>query len=65
MILEHAAEMTRITRMVWQTTRREADDGLHALGDLSSDIIDAACEEAIRDVVIPGLRHVGVIGSGG
>jgi hypothetical protein len=60
MIHEHVPEMARITRMVWQTTRREADDDLHELGYLSSDIIDAACEEALRDVVIPGLRHLGV-----
>jgi hypothetical protein len=60
MIHEHVSEMTWITRMVWQTTRREADDDLHALGYLSSAIIDEACEEALRDVVIPGLRHLGV-----
>jgi hypothetical protein len=60
MIHEHIPEMTRITRMVWQTTRREADEDLHALGYLSSLIIDEACEEAIQDVVLPGLQHLGV-----
>lgn len=60
MLSEHVPEMTRITRMVWQTTRRPADDALHALGYLSSLIIDAACEEALRDVVSPGLAHLGI-----
>lgn len=60
MIAEHVPEMARLTRMVWKTTPRPPDDALHALGYLSSEIIDPACEEALRDVVFPGLQHLGV-----
>jgi hypothetical protein len=47
--------------MVWQSTPRAPDTGLHELGYLSSEIIDAACDEAIEGVVMPGLESAGVV----
>jgi hypothetical protein len=64
MIRSYVPEMTRITRMVWQTTRRESDDRLEQLGFLSSAIVDDASEDAIATVVLPGLEHLGIGASG-
>jgi hypothetical protein len=60
MIRSYVPEMTRITRMVWQTTRRDGDERLEQLGFLSSRIVDGACEDAIDTVVLPGLDHLGI-----
>jgi hypothetical protein len=60
MIRSYVPEMTRITRMVWQTTRRDGDDHLEQLGFLSSAIVDRASEDALATVVLPGLDHLGI-----
>ncbi len=60
MLAAYVPEMTRLVRMVWQTTERPADERLHELGYLSSAIIGPACDEALDDVVLPGLAKLGV-----
>lgn len=60
MLRSYVPEMTRLTRMAWQSTRREPDEDLHALGYLSSPLVALACDEAIPNVVLPGLEHLGV-----
>jgi len=60
MLAAHVPEMLRLVRMVWRATPRPPDAALHELGYLSSEIIDAACEEAIADVVMPGLESAGI-----
>jgi hypothetical protein len=60
MIASYVPEMTRITRMVWQTARRDGDERLEQLGFLSSRIVDGACDDAIDSVVLPGLDHLGI-----
>ena len=57
MIAEHVPEMLRLTRDVWLSKPRPADDALHRLGFLSSPLIEAACGDAIETVVLPGLEH--------
>lgn len=60
MLAAYVPEMTRLVRMVWQSVRRPPDEALHALGYLSSAIIDPACDEALRDVIFPGLERLGI-----
>jgi hypothetical protein len=60
MLAAYVPEMTRLVRMVWQSTERPADERLHELGYLSSSIIGGACDEAIEGVVLPGLAKLGV-----
>jgi hypothetical protein len=60
MIRAFVPEMTRLTRMVWQSTPRPADERLEGLGYLSSRIVDAACDDALESVILPGLEHLGV-----
>jgi hypothetical protein len=61
MIRAYAPEMTRLVRMLWQSAERTADPELHKLGYLSSPLVAGACEEAMDDVVIPGLERLGVL----
>jgi len=58
MISAYVPELTRLVRMVWQSTRRPPDSELHGLGYLSSPIIDRACDEALEGVVLPGLERL-------
>lgn len=60
MIASYVPELTRLVRMVWQATPRPPDDALHALGYLSSAIIDPACDEALKEVIMPGLAHASI-----
>ena len=57
MLAAHVPEMLRLVRMVWQTTERAPDARLHELGYLSSAIVGPACDEAIDEVVLPGLER--------
>jgi hypothetical protein len=60
MIAAHIPEMLNLTRRVWLSTPRPADPNLHALGFLSTPLVGSACEEAIEQVILPGLEHHGV-----
>jgi len=60
MLAAFVPEMTRVVRMLWQSTARPADARLHELGYLSSAIIDPACDEALEQVITPGLAKLGV-----
>jgi hypothetical protein len=55
MIRAHVPEMEELTRLVWQSGGRPNDERLEQLGFLSSRIVDAACDDAIASVVLPGL----------
>lgn len=61
MLGAHVPELTNLLRMIWQSTRRDADERLHAFGFLSSEIVDVAVEEALSEVILPGLVHLEVI----
>lgn len=58
MIHAYVPEMTRLVRMVWQSTRRAPDPRLHELGYLSSEIVDRACDEAVEGVILPGIEEL-------
>jgi hypothetical protein len=60
MIAAYVPEMLRLTRQVWTSTRRAGDEALHQAGYLSSLIVDAACDDAIAGVVLPGLERLGI-----
>jgi hypothetical protein len=60
MIATHVPEMLDLTRRVWLSTTRPADDDLHALGFLSTPLVRAACDDAIEHVILPGLEHHGI-----
>jgi len=60
MLGRYVPEMTRLVRMVWQSTERVAHPELHALGYLSSAIIGQACDEALDGVILPGLERLGI-----
>jgi hypothetical protein len=60
MIGAYVPEMVRLTRRVWQSTRRAGEEELHQLGYLSSSIVDPACDDALENVTMPGLRHLGI-----
>lgn len=60
MIGVYVPEMIRLTRTVWQSTRRQGNDALHRLGYLSSEIVGPACDDAIDNVVLPGLDRLAV-----
>jgi len=60
MLASYIPEMTRLVRMVWQSTERVASPRLHALGYLSCDVIDPACDEALDGVILPGLAKLGI-----
>jgi hypothetical protein len=60
MIRTYVPEMTQITRTVWQSTPRPADERLEQLGFLSSRIVDGACDDAFTSVILPGLDYLGV-----
>lgn len=57
MLAAYVPEMLRLVRMVWQSTPRAPDAPLHELGYLSSAIVGPACDEAIDEVVLPGLAR--------
>lgn len=61
LLRRNVPDLSRITKMVWQSTRRAPDARLHAFGFLSSEIVDAAVHEALSDVIMPGLAHLGVL----
>lgn len=58
MLRSYVPELTRLSLELWQTTRRQSDPALHALGFLSSELIDAGCEEALAQVIEPGLERL-------
>lgn len=58
MVRAYVPEMTRLVRMVWQTTSRPSDARLHELGYLSSEIVDRACDEALEGVILPGIEDL-------
>jgi hypothetical protein len=60
MIASHVPEMIRLTRMVWQSNRPAGEEDLLGMGYLSSSIVDPACDDAIDNVVLPGLAKLGV-----
>lgn len=60
MIRVYVPELTRLVRLVWQSEPRTPDDRLHELGLLSSTLIDRACDEALDNVILPGLEQLGV-----
>lgn len=60
MLGRYVPELTRLVRMVWQSTERGAHPELHALGYLSSAIIGEACDEALDSVILPGLERLGI-----
>ena len=60
MLGRYVPEMTRLVRMVWQSSARAEHGGLHELGYLSSAIIDPACDEALDGVILPGLAKLGI-----
>lgn len=57
MLAAYAPEMLRLVRTVWLSKHRPPDSRLHELGYLSSAIVGPACDEAIDDVVLPGLER--------
>ena len=57
MIAAHVPEMTELTRDVWLSAPRPADDELHGFGFLSADLISAAYDDAIEHVILPGFAH--------
>ncbi len=61
MLAGYVPEMTRLVRLVWQSTSRVGDPALHALGYLSSEVVGGAVDEAIDGVILPGLRELGVL----
>jgi hypothetical protein len=60
MIGSYVPEMIQLTRKVWQTRRRDSDEELHRAGYLSSVIVDPACDDALDNVVLPGLTRLGI-----
>ncbi len=60
MLAEYVPAMTELTRKAWLGPQRAADPALHQLGYLSLPLVQAACEEALRDVILPGLEQNGV-----
>jgi hypothetical protein len=60
MLAAYVPEMTRLTRELWLSTPREGDPELHALGYLSSAVVEPAVTEALDEVTLPGLSHLGV-----
>jgi hypothetical protein len=60
MLARYVPEMTRLVRMVWQSSTRAEHPALHELGYLSSAIIDPACDEALDGVILPGLAKLGI-----
>jgi hypothetical protein len=60
MLAAFIPEMTRLVREVWLSTERPGDDALHALGYLSSAVIAPAAEEALDQVILPGLAQLGI-----
>lgn len=50
--------MTDLLRELWCTTRRPDDAVLAAHGHLSSALVDAAVERALREVITPGLAEL-------
>lgn len=56
MIASHVPAMEQLLRQAWQSKRRPSDPVLHQLGFLSSEIIDGACEQALDEVIRPGLE---------
>jgi hypothetical protein len=61
MVAARVPELTALVRDLWQGTRRVPDEALHAFGFLSSAIVNPAVEEALCDVVMPGLAELGVL----
>lgn len=61
MIAAYVPEMTSLARSLWLTTPRPADGALHALGYLSSTIVATACDDAIEQVTLPGLRACSIV----
>jgi hypothetical protein len=45
---------------LWRSTERTASDALHAHGYLSSVIVAGACDEALEQVIVPGLDYCGI-----
>ncbi|MGC4095030.1 MAG: hypothetical protein QM756_45350 [Polyangiaceae bacterium] len=64
MLRAHVPEMLSLTREAWTSSQRAATDRLHQLGYLSTPLVKAACDEAIEQVVLPGLAHVGILPRG-
>lgn len=62
MLGRYVPEMTRLARMVWQSSARAEHSRLHELGYLSSAIIDPACDDALDGVILPGLAKLGIVG---
>jgi hypothetical protein len=60
MIARHVPEMLRLVRELWLSTPREGSEALAALGYLSTDLVSAALEEAVEEVVVPGLAELGI-----
>lgn len=60
MLGRYVPEMTRLVRMVWQSSERVEQSKLHELGYLSSAVIDPACDEALDGVILPGLAKLGI-----
>lgn len=60
MLRDHVPELEALTRAVWQSSRRAPDERLHEFGFLSSEIVDAAVDEALSEVILPGLAYLGI-----
>lgn len=57
LIASFTNEMASLSRTLWTSTPRPADAALEALGFLSTPRVTQACDEALRDVILPGLAH--------
>jgi len=60
MIAAYVPEMIQLTRKVWQSSRPAGEEQLVEMGFLSSSVVDPACDDAIENVVLPGLAKLGV-----
>lgn len=57
MIAAHVPELVQLTRDVWLSTPQPGDEELQGFGFLSAQLIDAAYDDALENVILPGLTH--------
>ncbi|MFZ5890509.1 MAG: ferritin-like domain-containing protein [Myxococcota bacterium] len=61
MLRAQVPALTALTRATWMGSRRASSPVLHALGYMSGPLVDAACEEALESVIMPGLARLGAL----
>jgi len=58
MIASHVPAMVRLARDLWLSTPRQGDTATDGLGYLSTELVSAACDEALNGVTLPGLDEL-------